>query len=248
MGMPIVVELADKKCTPKDIDEVFDYFSYIDKTFSTYKKNSEISKINSGKLQEKDYSSDVKTVLLLCEKTKKETNGYFDIHKNGKIDPSGVVKGWAINNAAKILRKRGFKNFYINAGGDIQVSGTNAEGIVWTVGIQNPFNLMEIIKVLQVKNVGVATSGTYARGQHVYNPFKSDQNLNEIVSLTVIAKNIYEADRFATAAFAMQKEGIKFIAKIKGLEGYMIDRNGIATYTSGFNKFTQPVILKEVAL
>ena len=77
--------------------------------------------------------------------------------------------------------------------------------------------------------------------QEEYHPVNHEttKKLEEIVSISVIGQNIYEADRFATAAFAMQKEGINFIERLDGLEAYMIDNKGIATMTSGFEKYTK---------
>lgn len=235
--MPITIEVIDKNVAEKDINEIFDYFTYVDNKFSTYKKTSEISKINKGILKKLQYSSDMKKILNLCKKTKRETDGYFDIENNGKIDPSGIVKGWSIQNAAKLLKKKGFKNFYVEAGGDIQVFGKNKDGKNWIIGIKNPFNPSEIIKVLDIKNKGMATSGTYLRGQHIYNPHNKNGKIKDIVSLTVIGPNVYEADRFATAAFAMGRNGIYFIEKLSGFEGYMIDKKGIATLTNGFDNY-----------
>jgi len=237
MGMPITVEIIGISLDSKIFSEVFNYFRYIDNKFSTYKKTSEIIKINSGKLNKNQYSNDMKSVLKLCEKTKRKTNGFFDIEYKGKLDPSGLVKGWAVQNTCKFLKKRGIKNFFIEAGGDIQVSGKNKNGQKWKIGIQNPFNRNEIIKVITVKTNGVATSGTYIRGHHIYNPFDKLNNITNIVSFTVVGPNIFEADRFVTAAFAMGKNGISFIESLPGFEGYMIDKYGIATYTSGFGKY-----------
>ncbi|TSC85087.1 MAG: ApbE family lipoprotein [Parcubacteria group bacterium Gr01-1014_13] len=238
MGMPITVEICDSFATEDIFDKVFSYFDYVDKKFSTYKDESDISQINRGEIKEKDYSQDMLEVWRLCEETKKITNGYFDIKsKDGKYDPSGLVKGWAINNAAKLLQEQGFKNFYVEAGGDIEMHGQNSQGKNWRVGIRNPFNAEEIIKVISLTDVGVATSGTYIRGQHIYNPHQTKELITEIVSLSVIGPNIYEADRFATTAFAMGKKGIDFIERLAGFEGYMIDKDGIATMTSGFDKY-----------
>lgn len=235
MGMPIIIEIVDK-ATKKDLQDVFLFFKQVDSTFSTYKKDSEISLFNRGKKNKKELSADVKEIFSLSEKTKQETNGYFNIYRNGYCDPSGLVKGWAIQKAYQILKDRGFKNFYIDAGGDIQVSGKNKKGENWYVGIRNPFNREEIVKVVALKKEGIATSGTYIRGQHIYNPH-SDTKMEEIVSLTVIGPDIYNADRFATAAYAMQEDGIFFIEKLPGYEAYMIDKQGIATYTSGFSEY-----------
>ena len=236
MGMPITVEIVDKKANPKTLAMIYDYFREVDARYSTYKKDSEISKINQG-LDKAKWSTETRTVLDLCEETRQQTNGYFDINHNGQLDPSGLVKGWAINNAAKLLIDKGFKNFYIDAGGDIQVHGLNQSGQPWRVGIRNPFNREEVIKTIAVSTQGVATSGTYIRGQHIYNPHKPDSLVEYVASLTVVVPDIYEADRFATAAFAMGGEGIEFIESMNGLEGYMVGSNHQATLTSGFERY-----------
>ena len=238
MGMPIIVEIADRDATSDAFEKVFSYFCSVDERFSTYKETSEVSKINRGELHPSEYSDDMKTVLALSEETKAKTDGYFNIfNPAGIMDPSGLVKGWAINNAAKILESDGYKNFYVDAGGDVEARGINSEDKKWRVGILNPINQKEIVKVLHVSDRGVATSGTYIRGNHIYNPKANGHIIDEIVSLTVIGPNVYEADRFVTAAFAMGKEGINFIENLEGFEGYMIDRDGIATMTSGFHQY-----------
>lgn len=239
MGMPITVEIVGLQKDEGLINEVFEYFDGVDQKFSTYKKESEITLINEKKIKPEDYSEEMKTVLSLCEKEKKETNGYFDINNKGKLDPSGLVKGWAIYNAAEILKKNKIKNFYVEAGGDIQVWGKNANGKRWKVGIRNPFKISENVKIVRLNNEGMATSGTYLRGQHIYNPKNKGALITEIVSLTVIGTNIYEADLKATSAFAMGKKGIYFIEDLPGFEAYVIDNQGIATYTSGFKKYTE---------
>lgn len=240
MGMPITLEIVDNNIGAEVADEVFAYFKSINNKFSTYKPESEISQINLGKVSAADYSPEMRTIFALAEETKQLTNGYFDIKiKDGIYDPSGLVKGWAIHNAAKILVDKGLKNYYLVAGGDIQASGLNNNGKPWSVGIKNPFKKHELIKIIYITNQGVATSGTYEQGQHIYNPHNRTSLITDIVSLTVIGPNIFEADRFATAAFAMGPYGINFIEKLNGFEGYMIDENGLATKTSGFEKYTK---------
>jgi thiamine biosynthesis lipoprotein len=239
MGMPVTVEI-DGRDTEKHFIAVFEYFRKVDNRYSTYKSASEITKINDG-LPNIKWSLEMKTVLDLCEQTRKDTNGFFNITSNGRRDPSGLVKGWAINNAANMLRKKKVNNFYIEAGGDIQVNGHDTNNEPWLIGIRNPFNIDEIIKTIVVTSQGVATSGTYIRGQHIYNPFEPNKKLNQVKSLTVIGPNIYEADRFATAAFAMGVEGIDFIKTIHGLEGYMVTEDKSATYTAGFERYVANV-------
>ena len=239
MGMPITVEVVDPNVTEAAIENVFAFFRYVDDTFSTYKEQSEISKINRGELGEEAYSDDMKTILALSEQTKQETRGYFDIRHNGIVDPSGIVKGWAILQAAQMLQDAGWSNFYVDAGGDIQVVGTKG-GHPWRIGIRNPFNRSENVKVLTITDKGIATSGTAIRGHHIYDPHRPQAFLEDIVSLTVIGPNVYEADGLATAAFAMGKMGISFIEQLPEFEGYMIDAFARATFTSGFERYVLP--------
>lgn len=236
MGMPSNIEIVDKNINEKDFYKVFSYFNQIDEKFSTYKENSEISKINRNEIKEIKYSSEMKKILKLSKQTKNETNGYFNININGKIDPSGIVKGYAIYNGAKLLLDLGYKNFYVEIAGDIQVFGKNINNKNWKIGIENPFKKGEIIKVINLSDKGIATSGNYIRGKHIYNP-KKKLAADEIMSLSVIGPNVYEADRFATAAFAMGKNGIKFIENLSGFEGYMVTKDKNAIFTSNFEKY-----------
>ena len=237
MGMSVTINVVDKNVTDEDINEVFSYFHYIDNKFSTYKKNSEMSQINRGEIKKKDFSFEMKKILALCEKTKKETNGFFDINNKGFLNPSGIVKGYAINKGANILKNKGFKNIYVEIAGDIQVFGKDEKGKDWKIGIQNPFNKEEIVKVVSLSNKGIATSGTYIRGDHIYSP-KENNKTNDIVSVTIIGPNVYEADRFATAVFAMGEKGLKFLVTLNGFEGYIIRRDKKAIYTQGFDSYT----------
>ena len=207
--MPITIEITNV-VKEADLDKIFEYFKSVDEKYSPYKTSSELSKVNAG-LPPRDWSDEFVEVFKLCEQTKQQTSGYFDIKHNGKLDPSGLVKGWAIQQAAEQLIAEGFNNFYIEAGGDIQVKGNYEPGLPWKIGIRNPFNIDEIVKVVRVHDQGVATSGTYIRGEHIYNPQLSFTEVSTVKSLTVIGPNIYEADRFATAAFAMGESGIAFI-------------------------------------
>ncbi|OIO18980.1 MAG: FAD:protein FMN transferase [Candidatus Magasanikbacteria bacterium CG_4_9_14_0_2_um_filter_41_10] len=237
MGMPITVELVGG--TQSSIDAIFDYFYAVDIRFSTYKLDSEIMKINRGEIPEHAYSDEMKEVFALGEQTRKETNGFFSMKKHdGTIDPAGIVKGWAIRNAARRAETLGYTHYFIDAGGDIQSYGLDEEGKPWTIGIRNPFNEHEIVKVVRPDGQGVATSGTSIRGQHIYNPHTPGATIDDIVSTTVIGPDIYEADRFATAAFAMGKDGILFLDQIPGFAGYQIDAKGIATMTHTFEHMT----------
>ncbi len=118
MGMPVILKVVDSAARSEDFAAVFDYFKYVDDKFSTYKPNSGIMRINRGEIGQKDWNGDMQEIFTLAEDTRAISRGYFDIKKpDGSYDPSGIVKGWAILGAANIFRKRGFGNFYVDAGG-----------------------------------------------------------------------------------------------------------------------------------
>jgi FAD:protein FMN transferase len=237
MGMPVTVEIVDEAC-PGLLEGVFDYFAGVDERFSLYKADSEITALNQGRIKLDEISGEMREVLELAERTKRESDGYFDINRpQGGLDPSGIVKGWAVRNGAEMIRRSGAQNYYVDAGGDIQSCGRNSRGEDWTVGIRNPFNAGEIIKKVEPAGRGIATSGTSARGQHIYNPRRPLEPITDVVSLTIIGSDVLEADRFATAAFAMGARGIQFVEQLEGLEGYLVNAHGVASWTSGFGAF-----------
>ena len=239
MGMPIEIEIVEPDAAT--LSEAFAYLEAVDQRFSTYKADSEIMRMNRGEVACGEASEAMREVLALAERTKAETGGYFDIRRpDGLLDPSGVVKGWAIHGAAKLIHARGHRRYAVNAGGDIATSGENAEGQPWSVGIRNPFATEEVVKVIYPRGKGVATSGSYIRGAHIYNPHMPEEELSDVVSLTVLGPDVLEADRYATAAFAMGREGAVFIENLPGFEAYAINALGIATFTSGFAAHTLP--------
>jgi thiamine biosynthesis lipoprotein len=238
MGMPVCVAIGDAAATTQDIEAAFSIFTVADHRFSPFRPDSELSRLNRNEIVPEDCSGAMCEILALAEETKAQSGGYFDIRRpDGSLDPCGIVKGWAILEAAQELTRRGLDDFYLDAGGDIQARGRNCEGADWRIGIRNPFRAKEIVKVLCPRGAGVATSGSYLRGAHIYNPHAPDAKLDEIVSLTVIGPDILDADRFATAAFAMGRAGIEFIERLSGFEAYEIDAGGNARMTSGLERY-----------
>jgi thiamine biosynthesis lipoprotein len=237
MGMPVTVAIRDTGAAERDIETLFQYFEGVDRRFSPYKPDSEISRLNRGEIAPGDVSDEMKEILVLADRTKKESRGYFDIRRpDGTLDPCGIVKGWAIRGAARLLAGMGHENFFVDAGGDIQAAGCNEEGGDWRVGIRSPFN-DDIVKILTPGPCGVATSGTYLQGAHIYDPHRGQAADSDVVSLTVIGPDVLEADRFATAAFAMGRDGILFIERLASFEAYEIDSAGMARMTSGLARY-----------
>lgn len=237
MGMPVTVEVVGKT-NARLFSDVFQWFNSVDQKFSMYLADSEISRFNRGEIAEASLSEEMREVFALARCTTNEALGYFNMRKaNGLFDPSGIVKGWAIKRAAHMLRTAGTENFFVDAGGDIQSQGFNEEGANWRVGIRSPFHVSEIIKVVAPRGLGMATSGSYIRGQHIWNPHAPRETLADVVSITVLGPDVLEADRFATAAFAMGADGIYFIESLPGLEAYQVNALGLATQTSNFKDF-----------
>ena len=248
MGMPITVAIPDREraagtppwvrfqTTAAAVDAVFSHFRRVDERFSPYKPGSETSRIDRGELAEAGASEEMREVIALAEGTRMQTAGFFDVRHDGRFDPSGLVKGWAIDGAARLLAEDGIVSFCVEAGGDMELRGTNEEGEPWTVGIRSPFDPSRLIRRLRLTDRGIATSGTYIRGRHIWNPVTGGA-ADEIASLTVVGPNVYEADRFATAAFAMGKDGIVFVGSLPGLDAYMVDKEGTATFTPGFTRY-----------
>ena len=224
MGMPIVVEVRDGVVP----DAVFDWFRHVDETFSTYKHDSEVSRIRRGELALADASEDVQAVYARCEELREETAGFFDVEAVDG-DPSGYVKGWAVDRAAEMLTGE----YAINAGGDIRTKGT------WRVGIQHPYERQAVAKVVEGTDLAIATSGAYERGEHVLDPHAGAPP-SGILSVTVTGPELGTADAYATAAFAMggHRAG-NWTARLRGYEAMTILADGRVLLTPGFPQAPQ---------
>ena len=185
MGMPIRIEVRDAHVDPAALDRAFAWFRWVDATFSTYKPDSVISRLNRGELPLSEAHPEVRAVLERCAELQQETDGYFDIHsamlrqwerlgdaalRLGAVEPAGLVKGWAVDRAARILDAAGAENYSIDAGGDIRVRGGPAPGRPWRVGIQHPLQRDKVAAVVAATDLAIATSGAYERGDHIIDP------------------------------------------------------------------------------
>lgn len=229
MGMPIVVELRDDDADPIALDHVFDWFRWVDTTFSTYKDDSEISRLARGELALPHACPEVRDVLRRCDELRLETRGYFDARASGILDPSGLVKGWSIDRAASMLDEAGLRSFAVNAGGDMRLRGGP-----WRIGIQHPRERDRVAAVVEATDLAVATSGAYARGDHVLNPYTGHPPTG-ILSVTVVGDELATADAYATAAFAMGGEAAShWVARLRGYEAMIILEDDVVLATGGF--------------
>jgi thiamine biosynthesis lipoprotein len=220
MGMPI---LADVRNDVDDgqLDAMFDWLRWVDATFSTYREDSEVSRLDRGELALEDAHPEVRDVLERCEELRLMTDGYFDVRAGGSLDPSGLVKGWAIDRAAAMLDDFGLENYALSAGGDLVVRGGALPDPTWCVGIQHPLSNHQVAAVVEASDVAVATSGEYARGRHVFDPHTGLPPVG-VLSVTIVGPDLATADAFATAAFAMGAKGPHWTARLRGYDAMTI--------------------------
>ena len=151
--------------------EVTDYVKMVDRDFSTYKPDSEVSRIRRAELKIEDASSEMQEVWKLCEVARDLTDGSFDPWcVKGGYDPSGYVKGWAADRCIEILKRHGAENIQINAAGDLSLAGGFEDGKPWSIGIRSPENRFEVLKVFEIFDGAITTSGTYEIGAHIKDP------------------------------------------------------------------------------
>jgi thiamine biosynthesis lipoprotein len=235
MGMPIVVDVRDDDADDRLVDRVFDWFREVDATFSTYKDDSEISRLNRDELALRECSEDVRWVIARCRELTDETDGYFDASAvvPGAIDPSGLVKGWSVDRAAALLDRAGIRNYAVNAGGDIRLRGGATPEPVWRVGIQHPTVRDGIAAVVEADDLAIATSGAYARGEHVVDPH-TGLPPQGVLSVTIVGPDLATADAYATAAFAMGVEGPEWTRRLRPYEAMTITGDGKVLSTASF--------------
>jgi thiamine biosynthesis lipoprotein len=222
MGMPVTVNVVDVAAEAGALDRVFEEFSILDRIFSPFLQTSAVSLINRAELRPEDAGELVNQVIDLCRQYERATNGYFSAWIAGRFDPSGLVKGWAIDRACTILDGYGYSDFFVDAGGDVQTRGRNADGGPWRVGVRHPVEREKVACVVLASGLAVATSGTYEKGEHILDPHTGEP-AHSLLSFTVAGPDILQADVFATAAFAMGLPGVEFVAGASGYEAFAID-------------------------
>ena len=206
MGMPISVHLRgagvrSDPVVPQVVAEVFEQLRAVDRLFSTYRPDSQVSRIRRGELTPDHWHPWVHEVVGLCEQARRRTDGYFDAWLPTGFDPSGLVKGWAVERAAALLAELNGCDSCLNAGGDIVTSVCSPNSPAWRVGIEDPRDRTRILAVQEIRTGAVATSGSAARGAHIIDPHTGDRP-DELLAVTVTGPTLLWADIYATAGFA----------------------------------------------
>ena len=213
-----------------------------DQIFSLYKPESPLSQLARGETSVAKCPPVVDHVWNLCEEWEKVTGGYFSAFTpQHTFDPSGLVKTWAAQAAIDVLLNAGVTDFSLNAGGDIWLSNGITNDIDWKIGISKPVTIASsdagVLTVVNLKNTefrALATSGSAERGNHIWNPQGSGVAGDELVQVSVLAKDLVTADVWATAAFAEGPRSLDRIAKQGGVEALYIFSDGRIDGTDGF--------------
>ena len=215
------------------IDAAVAWLHWADRTFSTYKPASEVNRFDRGELGAGDCCAETRHIIALCHRFHGLTDGYFDAWATGHFDPSGIVKGWAVQETSLLLARAGFAHHLVDGGGDIVLSGCPGAGGRWKIGVKHPLQPNAYCASLSLDGGAVATSGTYERGHHVVNP-RTGQGATALVAVTVTGPDLVHADAYATAALAMGTEAPYWLSRLDGYESQVISASGRGWWTPGF--------------
>ncbi|WP_431771422.1 FAD:protein FMN transferase [Streptomyces cucumeris] len=205
----------------------------VDAIFSTYRPGSQISRLARGELTVAECDAEVAEVLRLCRGAGHRSGGAFTASPGGRLDPSGMVKGWATERASRILYAAGSRHHLVNGGGDIQARGGSAPGRPWRCGIADPWRGGEVAAVVPGRDLAVATSGTAERGHHILDPATGEPP-TALVSITLVGRHLTEVDALATAAFVKGERAHDWVASLPGVEAFALTADGHAWWTPGF--------------
>jgi thiamine biosynthesis lipoprotein len=205
-----------------------------DEIFSTYRPDSQLERLARGEIGLGDCDPAVAEVFALCAELERETAGYFSARYRGRLDPTGVVKGWAVQRASARLSSAGSTSHCVNGGGDVQTVGEPAPGRPWRVGIAHPLQAGALAGVVEVRGLAVATSGSAERGAHVLDPL-TGRPATDLVSVTVVGSGLSRADAYATAAFAMGHRARDWLDALPGYEAFAIAPDGTGWATTGYS-------------
>ncbi len=209
------------------IDRVRDFLYFVDEIFSTYKDQSEVSRLRRGEITIADCCADLQEVWQLCLDAKTYSDGFFDPWcVEGGFDPSGYVKGWASDRAISMMKSDGVEHIQINSAGDLSLAGGVEPGKPWSIGIRHPEEAHTIVKVFDITDGAIATSGTYERGSHIKDPHTG------LIAIGARSATVYGpdggiADALATALIVAGRDGAYLFQKpeLSGYHCWVIERH-----------------------
>jgi thiamine biosynthesis lipoprotein len=232
MGTVVSFDLHDP-VSASTLADAQGWLDEVDAVFSTYRTDSDISRLDRGETRLTDCDPRVATVLELCARATAVTDGYFSATADGHLDPSGLVKGWAVERASDLLSNAGSRRHVVNGGGDIQTVGRSASKQPWRVGIADPFDRNRVLATVGVIDLAVATSGIAERGHHVIDP-RTGRPAGHFASVTVICPRLTDADILATAAMARGPNALDWLEALPGVSALLVTAGGEVASTPGW--------------
>ncbi len=235
-GTVIDVDIASMDVSGSELnvamEKVIEFCHNVDEDFSTYKSDSWISRLRQGKVGIDDCPSDVQEVWDLCRQAKHVSDGAFDPWAvAGGFDPSGLVKGWAADICADMLVAAGAQHVQVNAAGDLALRGgwfdpTDSTLKPWKIGVVNPDNRQEVVKVFEITDGAIATSGTYERGAHISDPYTGMIAIGA-KSATIVGKEGWLCDALATAVMVAGTDAAHWFNQdeLVGYHVWAVDRH-----------------------
>jgi thiamine biosynthesis lipoprotein len=234
MGMPI--SLAMRGCHAADDEgraawaESVAVLREVDRVFSTYRPDSVVCRLDRGEIGLAECPPEVAEVLALGEAAERESGGAFRVRRAGTdgmvvLDPSGVVKGWAVERAAEPLRALDGTDFCLSAGGDLVCRTLDPDAPPWRIGIEDPRDPRRVLAVVPVGTGAVATSGGAHRGAHIVDA-RTGMPPDGVASVTVVADSLTWADIDATAAYAQGTDAARWLATRPGRTGLVVWADG----------------------
>jgi thiamine biosynthesis lipoprotein len=204
----------------------------LDRFFSIWNADSPMSLFRSGQLGLEEVPPEIPLVIELCRQARALSKGWFDPWAMpGGMDPTGLVKGWAVEQALAVLQAAGVEAAMVNGGGDIALLGCPPEGGAWRIGIRHPWRADALACVLE-PNAAVATSGCYERGRHLLNP-RSGRRPVSTASATITGASLSLVDALATALAVAGDEVLELVRSLDGYEAYLIRADGSEHATAG---------------
>jgi thiamine biosynthesis lipoprotein len=211
MGLPVSVHVRGEVDRPEvatAVEQVWGVLHRADAVFSTWRPDSELMRLRRGDVSATQLHPWLAEVEQLCVDAEQRTGGLFSASFDGAHhDPTGLVKGWAVERAALHLRHVPGISWCVNAGGDLVAgAGRDALASTWRIGIEDPRVPGTVAATVELRSGGLATSGAAARGAHVVDP-RSGQAVGREGSATVWGPTLLWADVWGTALFVDPQAG-----------------------------------------
>lgn len=204
----------------------------IEQAYSAFLPTSLVCRYQAGEkdvLLNLEFQSIYATVVQAYD----QTDHLFDPYYKGVFDPTGYVKGWAVEKIFRqymlpLFQKYTVEAICLNGGGDMQLATKDDSDFAWTIGIEDPDDLSQLCAQFELKTGAVATSGYSKRGNHI-----SATKESTIKQVTIIGKGLGLADIYATAGLVAKEEKLQALIAKHHLTGLYVTDQGTYAFQEG---------------